>query len=234
MGLFDRLFGKKDKEEKKAKEVAPEELNQESQLEASDQSLEEKPSEILESEPLEVTEEGVLHSCEPMSIEPLESQEMEDSSSVFDDMDASEIEANYQVIDSAAQEALDSLEKSQTTTQEALEKEGHYESEVEKSLSELELKEASVSLDAVDEQEDYTKNALDEPELLSEKESDDDKYNRSLKKTRTGFSARLNAFFANFRTVDEDFFEDLEEMLILSDVGVHVATTLTEELRYEA
>ncbi|KGE60844.1 SRP54-type, GTPase domain protein [Streptococcus pyogenes MGAS2111] len=34
--------------------------------------------------------------------------------------------------------------------------------------------------------------------------------------------------------MDEEFFEDLEEMLILSDVGVHVATTLTEELRYEA
>lgn len=65
-------------------------------------------------------------------------------------------------------------------------------------------------------------------------ESDQEKYKRSLKKTRTGFSARLNSFFANFRRVDEDFFEDLEELLILSDVGVHVATALTEELRYEA
>lgn len=41
-------------------------------------------------------------------------------------------------------------------------------------------------------------------------------------------------FFANFRSVDEDFFEELEEMLILSDVGVSVATELTEELRQEA
>lgn len=65
-------------------------------------------------------------------------------------------------------------------------------------------------------------------------ESDQEKYKRSLKKTRTGFSARLNSFFANFRRVDEEFFEDLEELLILSDVGVHVATALTEELRYEA
>ncbi|MGT2639861.1 signal recognition particle-docking protein FtsY [Streptococcus sobrinus] len=64
-------------------------------------------------------------------------------------------------------------------------------------------------------------------------ESEQEKYNRSLKKTRTGFGARLNAFFANFRRVDEEFFEDLEEMLILSDVGVQVATNLTEELRYE-
>ncbi|HFU1089786.1 signal recognition particle-docking protein FtsY [Streptococcus suis] len=67
-----------------------------------------------------------------------------------------------------------------------------------------------------------------------EQESEQDKYQRTLKKTRTGFGARLNEFFANFRSVDEDFFEELEEMLILSDVGVQVASTLTEELRYEA
>ncbi len=67
-----------------------------------------------------------------------------------------------------------------------------------------------------------------------EQESEQDKYQRTLKKTRTGFGARLNEFFANFRSVDEEFFEELEEMLILSDVGVQVASTLTEELRYEA
>ncbi|HEM4280490.1 TPA: signal recognition particle-docking protein FtsY [Streptococcus suis] len=67
-----------------------------------------------------------------------------------------------------------------------------------------------------------------------EQESEQEKYQRTLKKTRTGFGARLNEFFANFRSVDEEFFEELEEMLILSDVGVQVASTLTEELRYEA
>ncbi|MGT2896367.1 signal recognition particle-docking protein FtsY [Streptococcus entericus] len=73
---------------------------------------------------------------------------------------------------------------------------------------------------------------LAQPE--SHSETTEDKYHRTLKKTRTGFGARLNAFLANFRTVDEEFFEDLEELLIMSDVGVTVATKLTEELRYEA
>ena len=67
-----------------------------------------------------------------------------------------------------------------------------------------------------------------------QEESIQEKYDRSLKKTRTGFGARLNAFFANFRSVDEEFFEELEELLIMSDVGVQVASNLTEELRYEA
>ena len=67
-----------------------------------------------------------------------------------------------------------------------------------------------------------------------QKETVQEKYDRSLKKTRTGFGARLNAFFANFRSVDEEFFEELEELLITSDVGVQVASSLTEELRQEA
>lgn len=73
-----------------------------------------------------------------------------------------------------------------------------------------------------------------EPETLQAEETVQEKYDRSLKKTRTGFGARLNAFFANFRSVDEEFFEELEELLIMSDVGVQVASNLTEELRYEA
>ncbi|WP_373712433.1 signal recognition particle-docking protein FtsY [Streptococcus sp.] len=80
-----------------------------------------------------------------------------------------------------------------------------------------------------------TKEAVEvpaEPEPVLE--TDQEKYERSLEKTRKGFGARLNEFFANFRTVDEEFFEELEELLILSDVGVQVASTLAEDLRYEA
>ncbi|MGT2685945.1 signal recognition particle-docking protein FtsY [Streptococcus porcinus] len=71
-------------------------------------------------------------------------------------------------------------------------------------------------------------------EQVHTEESNQEKYDRSLKKTRSGFASRLNAFLANFRSVDEEFFEELEEMLILSDVGVTVATTLTDQLRQEA
>lgn len=85
--------------------------------------------------------------------------------------------------------------------------------------------------------EERTVEEAEEPipdEVEPEKETIQEKYDRCLKKTRTGFGARLNAFFANFRSVDEEFFEELEELLIMSDVGVQVASNLTEELRYEA
>ena len=85
--------------------------------------------------------------------------------------------------------------------------------------------------------EERTVEEAEEPipdEVEPQQETIQEKYDRSLKKTRTGFGARLNAFFANFRSVDEEFFEELEELLIMSDVGVQVASNLSEELRYEA
>ena len=85
--------------------------------------------------------------------------------------------------------------------------------------------------------EERTVEEAEEPipdEVDPQQETIQEKYDRSLKKTRTGFGARLNAFFANFRSVDEEFFDELEELLIMSDVGVQVASNLTEELRYEA
>ena len=91
----------------------------------------------------------------------------------------------------------------------------------------------TVEFEAVETKQEDVKEESVEP-VNAPVETEEEKYNRSLKKTRTGFSARLNAFLANFRRVDEDFFEELEEMLILSDVGVNVATQLIEDLRYEA
>lgn len=68
----------------------------------------------------------------------------------------------------------------------------------------------------------------------SEPESQAELYEKGLEKTNQGFGARLNKFFAQFRTVDDDFFDDLEELLIESDVGYETAEQLTSQLRDEA
>lgn len=76
----------------------------------------------------------------------------------------------------------------------------------------------------------------EETEEVEEDEdfSQEELYEKGLEKTNKGFGARLNAFFAKFRTVDEDFFDDLEDLLIESDVGYETAGQLTDELREEA
>lgn len=71
-------------------------------------------------------------------------------------------------------------------------------------------------------------------EASSEDQDETELYEKGLEKTNQGFGARLNRFFAQFRTVDEDFFDDLEELLIESDVGYETAEELTDELRDEA
>ena len=72
------------------------------------------------------------------------------------------------------------------------------------------------------------------PEPEEDQESETvKKYDRGLEKSRTGFGARLNKFLANFRHVDEDFFDHLEDMLIESDVGYDMAMKLSDELREE-
>ena len=75
------------------------------------------------------------------------------------------------------------------------------------------------------------------PEESSEEgatEDEQERYDKGLEKTNRSFGARLNAFFAKFRTVDENFFDDLEDLLIESDVGFETAEELTDSLRDEA
>lgn len=66
-----------------------------------------------------------------------------------------------------------------------------------------------------------------------ETESVQDKYTKGLTKSRKTFGQRMNELFANFRTVDEDFFEEVEETLIGADVGFDAAMKIADALRQE-
>lgn len=57
------------------------------------------------------------------------------------------------------------------------------------------------------------------------------KIKEGLKKTQENISAKVNSVIASFHKVDEEFFEELEEALILSDIGVNTTEKTIEELR---
>ena len=192
MGLFDRLFGKK--EEPKIEDVVKEALEN---LDLSEE-VEENKTAIEETSQEEITREKVEETLAQEELPQVSTEEVIGPESV-EEMAQEEVELES-----------DELEQFQEP-EEVLE---------EESQESLETDEEP----AFEVVEEY-------PRV---EETVQEKYDRSLKKTRTGFGARLNAFFANFRSVDEDFFEELEELLIMSDVGVQVASNLTEELRYEA
>ena len=58
-----------------------------------------------------------------------------------------------------------------------------------------------------------------------------DKLKTGLNKTKESFNTKINNVFSNFRKVDEDFLEELEEVLIMSDMGVDTSVKIVNNLR---
>lgn len=58
-----------------------------------------------------------------------------------------------------------------------------------------------------------------------------DKLKQGLSKTKNSLDEKMNSVFSNFRKVDEEFLEELEEALIMSDVGVETSTRIISNLR---
>ena len=190
MGLFDRLFGKK--EEPKIEDIVKEAL-----------------------ENLDL------------------SGEVEENQTAVEETSQEET-ARDKVEETPAQEEIPQISKEEAIEPEAVEETAQEELELESDELEQFQEPEEILEEENRETEEELASEVVEEELPQVEETVQEKYDRSLKKTRTGFGARLNAFFANFRSVDEEFFEELEELLIMSDVGVQVASNLTEELRYEA
>ena len=209
MGLFDRLFGKI--EEPKIEDVVKEALEN---IDLSDDS---EQTETLESENIEVKEQDGTVVAEENDEESSEAEV--DEETIVESVD--EVKVSQEELNQV-QEA-DSPQEEATHVEEATSNDSDEEEIVQPQSDEAETEFF---------EEEEANQAIEETPQVQETEQE--KYDRSLKKTRTGFGARLNAFFANFRSVDEEFFEELEELLIMSDVGVQVASNLTEELRYEA
>ncbi|MDU7961576.1 MAG: signal recognition particle-docking protein FtsY [Streptococcus sp.] len=222
MGLFDRLFGQEENQSQET--VANHEISETEALDNQDLSTSEGISES-QTEQLSESETQVEEISSTESVEESEST-VTGESEVASDEDLS-------VDDQASSEAegVSKSEESQVAV------DNHFADVMadyyakKAQVAAAAEKGETVTFEAV-----QTRKVEEKPEevQVSKTETEQEKYNRTLKKTRTGFAARLNEFFANFRRVDEEFFEELEEMLILSDVGVNVATQLTEDLRYEA
>ena len=58
-----------------------------------------------------------------------------------------------------------------------------------------------------------------------------DKLKMGMQKTKQNFNDKINNVFANFRKVDEDLLEELEEALIMSDIGIETSVAIVDGLR---
>ena len=223
MGLFDRLFGQEENQSQET--VANQEISETEALDNQDLSTSEGISES-QTEQLSESETQVEELSSTESLESSDSTVTEGSVVASSDEDLS---VDNQA-SSEAEGVSESAESQVAVDNHFADVMADYYAKKAQVAAAAEKGE-TVTFEAV-----QTRKVEEKPEEVqaSKTETEQEKYNRTLKKTRTGFAARLNEFFANFRRVDEEFFEELEEMLILSDVGVNVATQLTEDLRYEA
>ena len=58
-----------------------------------------------------------------------------------------------------------------------------------------------------------------------------EKLKTGLNKTKQSINEKINDVFSNFRKVDEEFLEELEEILIMSDIGIETSTKIIDKLR---
>ena len=89
--------------------------------------------------------------------------------------------------------------------------------------------------------EDTPESAEEVPEDISEPEDEEDapakregfftKLKNGLKKTKDGFVNKVELLINSFTKIDEDFFDELEETLILSDIGAETSMEICDRLR---
>ncbi|HLR63892.1 MAG TPA: signal recognition particle-docking protein FtsY [Pseudogracilibacillus sp.] len=85
----------------------------------------------------------------------------------------------------------------------------------------------------------FMKQETDEDEELQGEETAEEidvapeTYKKGMEKTRSSWTERFNDLIARYRQVDEDFFEELEEALIMADVGVNTVMDFVDVLRFE-
>lgn len=148
-----------------------------------------------------------------------------------------EVKADQEEAAEAENESVEESTETTETSEEAVaEKAEEQEETAEEESTEATdetTKETEAAKEAVEEKPEAEEETT-EPAEESTEEKNTELYEKGLEKSNKGFGARLNAFLAKFRTVDEDFFDDLEELLIESDVGYETSEELTDQLREEA
>jgi len=204
VGLFDRI--KKSLFGQKDEEK-PEEV-QADQEEAAEESTETENASVEET--TETSEEAVAEKSE----EQEETAEEESTEETEESTEESET-----IVEEKTESSEEAVEEESTETTET----------AEEAVEETEPAEETVEEEKTEAEEETT-----EPAKESTEEKTTELYEKGLEKSNKGFGARLNAFLAKFRTVDEDFFDDLEELLIESDVGYETSEELTDQLREEA
>ncbi len=100
-------------------------------------------------------------------------------------------------------------------------------------IEELVVEEALEELPTIVKEESEAKEESEQKRHWFSPAAITEKFKHGLEKTRNSFSSKVNDLVARYRTVDEEFFEELEELLLQADVGFETVMQLIDELEME-
>lgn len=151
----------------------------------------------------------------------------------------SEEKLQQETVDETKEEALEEVEHTENVAVDTV-NEVVTESDAEVKVDEIEEVKESVEKveESVEEVEESHEIEVEKEEQKEEEKkpsawSITQKFKAGLAKTRDTFTSKVNDLIARYRKVDEDFFEELEEVLLQADVGFETVMELMDELRFE-
>lgn len=105
--------------------------------------------------------------------------------------------------------------------------------EIEMAAEDNSAEQAEPQADSADEEYGFEGVSMGAEETSTKKAGLFEALKRGLKKTKDGFLGKLELLVNSFTRIDEDFFEELEETLILSDIGAETSCDICDRLRAE-
>lgn len=144
--------------------------------------------------------------------------------------DAEELlEAAEQEVEEVVEEPADEEEPAEVMAEAVEELAEEAAEEISEAADEAEEEAEPEDDESESDEEDDSEDEADEPK----KEGFFEKLKNGLKKTKDGFLSKIELLMNSFTKIDEDFFEELEEMLILSDIGAETSCDICDKLRAE-
>lgn len=254
MGFFDKikkaLMGKEEPKEEalKSEQALQDETAANGEQPVSPAETSEEQPETPEATPEVTSEEQPTLEEEPAASAPVTPEKSPAAEQSTEVSEPAEADTQDSIEESIAVPETEPVAEEQETTseepqpdsipEENVSRETIYQTIPEETVSEPETPASSdeVLEAAIAETEvpAETEVAPEETSIVPETQAEiTEKYDKGLKKSRKTFGQRLNELFANFRSVDEDFFEEVEETLIGADVGFDAAMRIADEMRQE-
>ena len=169
----------------------------------------------------------------PEEVKADQEEAAEENAETENEAVAETTETSEEAVAEKAEEQEETAEEESAEVTEETEESTEATEDVEEETETTETAEETETTEEAEEKTEAEEETT-EPAEESTEEKTTELYEKGLEKSNKGFGARLNAFLAKFRMVDEDFFDDLEELLIESDVGYETSEELTDQLREEA